>query len=203
MTTEGGGAVAFPVMTLALNVEPTVARDFSLMIQSCGDRRVSDSNFLLPNSGLSAASFTIFFMGIVVEWHSLVFTSFGGLFGLITGLELIDPLLTPPQKKMAFVSVFFSFAMALFLLNSEKKRVTFNRIENFRLWKAIFLVFNGFIGGQSSIVPFFLTTVFHFRDFFERGRIRHRRLLVLDSHSAISGQREGGYSDFGYPHGDQ
>ena len=36
MTTEGGGAVAFPVMTLALGIEPSVARDFSLMSQSCG-----------------------------------------------------------------------------------------------------------------------------------------------------------------------
>ena len=36
MTSEGGGAVAFPVMTLALKITPAVARDFSLMIQSCG-----------------------------------------------------------------------------------------------------------------------------------------------------------------------
>ena len=36
MTSEGGGAVAFPVMTLALEIPPSVARDFSLMIQSCG-----------------------------------------------------------------------------------------------------------------------------------------------------------------------
>ncbi len=36
MTSEGGGAVAFPVMTLALGIAPSVARDFSLMIQSCG-----------------------------------------------------------------------------------------------------------------------------------------------------------------------
>jgi hypothetical protein len=33
-TSEGGGAVAFPVMTLALGVAPPVARDFSFMIQS-------------------------------------------------------------------------------------------------------------------------------------------------------------------------
>ena len=33
MTSEGGGAVAFPVMTLALGIAPSVARDFSLMIQ--------------------------------------------------------------------------------------------------------------------------------------------------------------------------
>jgi hypothetical protein len=35
-TSEGGGAVAFPVMTLALKIEPSVARDFSLMCQSFG-----------------------------------------------------------------------------------------------------------------------------------------------------------------------
>ncbi len=35
-TSEGGGAVAFPVMTLALNIDSSVARDFSLMCQSCG-----------------------------------------------------------------------------------------------------------------------------------------------------------------------
>ena len=35
-TSEGGGAVAFPVMTLALKIPPSIARDFSLMVQSCG-----------------------------------------------------------------------------------------------------------------------------------------------------------------------
>lgn len=32
-TSEGGGAVAYPVMTLLLNIPSTIARDFSLMIQ--------------------------------------------------------------------------------------------------------------------------------------------------------------------------
>jgi hypothetical protein len=36
-TSEGGGAVAFPVMTLVLKIQPTIARDFSLMTQSCGN----------------------------------------------------------------------------------------------------------------------------------------------------------------------
>ena len=36
MTSEGGGAVAFPVMTLLLEIKPEVARDFSLMVQSVG-----------------------------------------------------------------------------------------------------------------------------------------------------------------------
>ena len=37
-TSEGGGAVAFPVMTLALSIDPGVARDFSLMCQCCGKK---------------------------------------------------------------------------------------------------------------------------------------------------------------------
>ena len=64
MTSEGGGAVAFPVMTLALHISPSVARDFSLMIQSCG---------------MSAAAFTIFWMKLKVEKHSLLFCSLGML----------------------------------------------------------------------------------------------------------------------------
>ena len=62
MTSEGGGAVAFPVMTLALHISPTVARDFSLMIQTCG---------------MSAAAFTIYYMEVKVEKHSLLYCSLG------------------------------------------------------------------------------------------------------------------------------
>ena len=62
MTSEGGGAVAFPVMTLALHISPAVARDFSLGIQSCG---------------MSAAAFTIFWMKLKLEKHSLLFCSVG------------------------------------------------------------------------------------------------------------------------------
>lgn len=36
ITSEGSGAVAFPVMTLALHIAPGIARDFSIMIQSIG-----------------------------------------------------------------------------------------------------------------------------------------------------------------------
>ena len=47
-TSEGGAAVAFPVMTLVFGIAPPVARDFSFMIQSVG---------------MTCASFTILFMG--------------------------------------------------------------------------------------------------------------------------------------------
>jgi hypothetical protein len=47
MTSEGGASVTYPVMTLAFNIHPSVARDFSFMIQSCG---------------MTAAAFAILYM---------------------------------------------------------------------------------------------------------------------------------------------
>lgn len=79
MTSEGGGAVAFPVMTLLLKIDPTVARDFSLMIQSCG---------------MTSAAFTIIWMGIKIEWNTIILGSIGALNGVIFGLEFLDRLLT-------------------------------------------------------------------------------------------------------------
>lgn len=132
MTSEGGGAVAFPVMTLALGVNPMVARDFSLMIQSVG---------------MLAAMFTIMWMKIKLEYRSVIFCSLGAFLGLILGLEVIDELLTPVQKKLGFVTIWFSFAFALFLLNREHKRKTFDEIQGFGLWQAATLTIAGFFGG--------------------------------------------------------
>jgi len=137
MTSEGGGAVAFPVMTLALGIKPAVARDFSLMIQSCG---------------MTAAAFTIFWMQIKLEKHSLIFCSTGAVAGMIFGLEVVDVALSPPQKKLGFVCIWFSFAFALFLLNREHKRKTFDQIPKFGVWQAVALLAVGFLGGIFSAV---------------------------------------------------
>ena len=137
MTSEGGGAVAFPVMTLAFGIKPAVARDFSLMIQSCG---------------MTAAAFTILWMRVQLEWHSIILCSIGGLVGMAIGLEFIDPNLTPPQKKIGFVCVWFSFTFALFLLNVYHKRKTYKTIPDFNLWKMIVLLLTGFLGGIFSAI---------------------------------------------------
>ena len=62
---------------------------------------------------------------------------------MIFGLEVIDPLLDPPTKKLAFVSIFFSFAFALFLLNRKHKRKTFDNIPNCSWWEPLLLIFTG------------------------------------------------------------
>jgi uncharacterized membrane protein YfcA len=109
-TSEGGAAIAFPVLTLVMGVTPSVARDFSFMIQSVG---------------MSCAAFTILFMNIKLEYYSIFYCSIGGTIGVIIGLEFVAPLLSPAFTKMIFVSVWFAFACLLLhhnvLFHSDKK----------------------------------------------------------------------------------
>ncbi|WKY02581.1 hypothetical protein Q1695_016112 [Nippostrongylus brasiliensis] len=132
MTSEGGGAVAFPFMTLCLHIDPVTARDFSLMIQTFG---------------MGCALFVVLFMGIQIERHSLLFGCLGSIPGMVLGFAFVDDLFDAGQKKMMFVSIWCSFAIALFLLNSQKKRTTYAAIPDFKPWKAVVLVLTGFIGG--------------------------------------------------------
>ena len=67
----------------------------------------------------------------------------GAVFGMVFGLEIIDPLLDSATKKLSFVSIWFSFAFALFLLNREHKRKTFDTIQNCSWWEAIILILTG------------------------------------------------------------
>ncbi|KAI6242215.1 hypothetical protein M3Y99_00262700 [Aphelenchoides fujianensis] len=131
-TSEGGGAVAFPVMTLLLELEPSIARDFSLMIQSCG---------------MAASGMTVLLMGVRIEKHSVVLCSSGAFFSVILGLQFGEDLLSGPEKKMAFVSIWFSFAIALLVLNLQHKRQTFDSIPAFSWWKGVVLFGTGLIGG--------------------------------------------------------
>ncbi|KAG7165699.1 hypothetical protein Hamer_G023599 [Homarus americanus] len=89
MTSVGGGAIAFPVMTLVMNETPAVARDLSSSIQA---------------NGMIAASFSILYMKVHIEKQSLLYSFLGSCAGVIFGLEVIDPILTPSMKKMGFVS---------------------------------------------------------------------------------------------------
>jgi hypothetical protein len=46
-----------------------------------------------------------------------------------------------------FVSIWFSFALSLFVLNMQHKRRTFSSIQDFNWWKAVVLYATGFFGG--------------------------------------------------------
>nr|CAD2173600.1 unnamed protein product [Meloidogyne enterolobii] len=131
MTSEGGGAVAFPVMTLLLHIETEIARDFSLMVQSCG---------------MTSAAFTILWMRIKLEWHAIILCTIGSTAGIIFGLEWLKNF----EFFRLFVSIWFSFAISLYVLNTQKKRRTHSGIVKFNWWKALILFVAGFIGGLCS-----------------------------------------------------
>ena len=103
-TSEGGGAIAFPVMTLALGVPPHIARDFSFAIQSFG---------------MTCASITILGLGIPIDKSALLWGTTGGTVGLLLGLEFVAPHLPPAYAKILFVSLWIAFAVALFRLNAS------------------------------------------------------------------------------------
>lgn len=103
-TSEGGGAIAFPVMTLALGVPPHIARDFSFAIQSFG---------------MTCASITILGIGIPIDKSALLWGTTGGTIGLLLGLEFVAPHLPPAYAKILFVSLWIAFAVALFRLNAS------------------------------------------------------------------------------------
>ena len=113
-TSEGGGAVAFPVMTLALGVPPRLARDFSLGIQSFG---------------MTAASVIIFFLRVPLDYEALIWCSVGGTVGLLVGLVGVAPFLLPSYTKLMFVSLWLSFSVALFRLNTRKERKVYNNAK--------------------------------------------------------------------------
>jgi len=110
-TPAGGGAVAFPVMSLALSVPTTMARDFSLGIQSFG---------------MTAASFIIYFLEVPLDIEALIYGTIGGTTGLLIGLEGVAPFLLPAYTKMFFVSLWLSFAVALAILNRRIDRKVYD-----------------------------------------------------------------------------
>lgn len=106
-TSEGGGAVAFPVMTLGFKIPPATARDFSFMIQSVG---------------MTAASLVIIRSKIPVVWPAILWSGLGGALGVIVGLEWLAPRLSPSHTKMFFVCFWLGFAMALYWINRDRDR---------------------------------------------------------------------------------
>lgn len=131
-TSEGGGAVAFPVMTLGFEIPPAVARDFSLMIQAVG---------------MTAAGFSILWTRIPVVLPAVLWSSLGGAAGVVLGLELVAPYLPPPFAKMLFTSTWLAFAFALYWINRYHDREVHDHIAHFGRRHALLLVATGVLGG--------------------------------------------------------
>lgn len=138
-TSEGGGTVAFPVLTLVFGTEPAAARDFSLMIQLVG---------------MTAAAVTILALRIPIATGPVLLASLGGAAGMIIGLEHLAPAVPPPMAKIFFTSCWLSFGIALLLINRERQTGR-RRLTSVPLGvglEALLLIGVGFVGGLISSV---------------------------------------------------
>lgn len=134
-TSEGGGAVAFPVFTKLFDIEPADAKVFSFFIQSLG---------------MTMAGLFIYLKRIPVLWN-VVFTALSaGIAGLVIGeLFLIIP---NPYPKLLFT--FIAGIFALFLIYN-RWGIPANPLKSFRFERVndFFVIFGtGFLGGLVASV---------------------------------------------------
>ncbi|WP_305909407.1 sulfite exporter TauE/SafE family protein [Methylomarinum sp. Ch1-1] len=130
-TSEGGGAIAFPVFTKVLQIAPLEAKVFSLAIQSVG---------------MTAATLTIVVMRIDVAWRLVLWASLGGAFGVVFSTLLIAPMLEPALLKMLFTSMVVSFALTLAQLN-WRVRAYNRRLPLFGWPEKAGMLLTGVVGG--------------------------------------------------------
>ncbi len=133
-TSEGGGAIAFPIFTKVLHIAPLEAKIFSLAIQSVG---------------MVAATLTIIVMRVPVEWRLIFWASLGGLFGIVPGTMMIAPLLSPELLKWLFTAMITSFALTLLVLNWQP-RLYNNGLPEFSCREKWIVILTGFIGGAMT-----------------------------------------------------
>ena len=136
-TSEGGGAIAFPIFTKVLHIPPYEAKVFSLAIQSIG---------------MMAATVTIVLMRISIEWRFIRWASLGGLIGVTIGTILLAPLFSPVLLKMLFTAMIVSFGIALILHNRQQRDYN-SRLSQFRWQEKSIILLAGIVGGiQTGLV---------------------------------------------------
>jgi uncharacterized membrane protein YfcA len=99
-TSEGGGAVAFPVMTKVLAVPAPQARLFTFAIQSVG---------------MGAATTTIVLNRVPVEWKAIRNGAPLAVLGVVVSSLVLAPRLDPPTVRLVFTAILASLAMALWI----------------------------------------------------------------------------------------
>ncbi|MBK0378424.1 sulfite exporter TauE/SafE family protein [Mucilaginibacter segetis] len=134
---EGGGAVAFPVMTLIFKIHPADARNFSLAIQSIG---------------MTAATLWIIARKIRIEKTYLTLAFIGATAGIIFSTYFIAPFTPPAYAKMLFVSFWLSFGIALFVVNYYRRRNICEQLPDLSHYQQAELIAIGFIGGILSAI---------------------------------------------------
>jgi uncharacterized membrane protein YfcA len=133
-TSEGGGAVGFPVLTKALAVPADQARLFSFAIQSVG---------------MGAASASIVYNRVPIEWRAIRLGGPAVVVGVVASCIALAPRVQPADVRLLFTAILASLAVALWVSRRADPRrrdfiVPFGRAE------AAALLAAGLAGGLLS-----------------------------------------------------
>jgi uncharacterized protein len=134
-TSEGGGAVAFPVFTKLLHIPAAHARLFTYAIQSIG---------------MSAASITIFFLRVPIEKRFLRLAAPAGIVGVILSATKIAPLVQASVVRVFFTVTLTCLAIALIIQEVRKVRTFNQQITVFGAREQAIAVATGLVGGIVS-----------------------------------------------------
>jgi uncharacterized membrane protein YfcA len=134
-TSEGGGAVAFPVFTKALHIPPAEARVFAFAIQTVG---------------MGAASLSILFLGIPIEKRVLPWGGAAGILGMVASTYWIVPYVPAQLVRISFTVMVSSLAVALIILNRKEKGIRNELCPIFGPREKALIVAAGFVGGLMS-----------------------------------------------------
>jgi len=150
-TAEGGGAVAFPIMTLFFAITPEVSRDFSLLIQSFG---------------MSFAAIFIYLNNIKVLGNIIKIAIAFGVSGLFIGFYFVEGKVPASFLKMFFTCFWLTFAITIIKFRVKIIHQTIDSIQTtFKnvLLIAIFSLIGGIItsqlGSGIDIIIFSLLTI--------------------------------------------
>lgn len=136
----GGGAVSFPIFCKVLKLDPMMARDFALGIQSFG---------------MTCAAVTILIKKIPIEKRVAVFCSAGSFFGLIMGNLYIMPRISSENMKILFSILVAAFGVSLLLKTyvlNKNSAVIYERLPDGKGINLAVLTGIGFIGGLFTAV---------------------------------------------------
>ncbi|MFD6949267.1 MULTISPECIES: TSUP family transporter [unclassified Nocardiopsis] len=134
-TSEGGGAIAFPVLTKVLDVPADRARVFTFAIQSLG---------------MGAASLSILGSRVPVEGRVILYGSSAGVVGVLTSVVLIAPLVPLPTVRALFTMLLVALAIALALQLRQRGYRRHPRVPRWGAREALLVSGFGLAGGLLS-----------------------------------------------------
>ncbi len=134
-TSEGGGAVAFPVFTKLLHIASDDARIFTYAVQCVG---------------MTAASLCILWMRVPIERRVLALGVPAGIAGVVLSVTAFAPLLSLSHIRIYFTVLLTSLALAMLVMQWRGGNARNERVPVAGALEARMIIAAGFVGGIVS-----------------------------------------------------